>query len=536
MNKKDKEGGEKLLAQRAYALFDSYRSAYMREWQRLENNERMYRGDHWYDVPVTDPNEPRPVTPVIQSTVECVSADLMEQCPQAVIAPERGADGETAQIVEALIARNHDEGGYPIEYRKLVHDLLVGGYCVQEVGYDPSLNGGLGGAYIRSVDNRSILFDPLCDDMQEGRGVFKFSLRSRQWIEEHYPEKAPYIGEDVYAYDQRPMDEVLLADRRDALLLLEYWWKTAPDKNGRTRVHMALLCGGVVLADSRKLKPEGYFSHGLYPFILTPLYVRKGSCLGFGIVDLFEKQQRYADKLDQIVLKNAFMASRNKLLVTESSGFDEEDLKDWSKEVHRGESLSGITWFTTPPLPSYLMSYIEKIREDIKEESGANDSSRGNYRQGVTAASAIQALQEASTKRARMATEQLHEGFRQAVRMEIEVEREFNFYRRPVMITENGVTREVYFHSELLRYTEGRPVEFFISVKAAKQSKFSAAAQNELLLQLMQAGALTPRQTVELMRFDGQEQVLKILERDEEKEQKRWGAGEVLKINKGGKR
>lgn len=44
MNRKDTAPGEKLLAQQAYALFAAYRSAYMREWQRLENNERMYRG------------------------------------------------------------------------------------------------------------------------------------------------------------------------------------------------------------------------------------------------------------------------------------------------------------------------------------------------------------------------------------------------------------------------------------------------------------------------------------------------------------
>lgn len=516
MNRKDTAPGEKLLAQQAHALFAAYRSAYMREWQRLENNERMYRGDHWYDVPQTDPHEPRPVTPVIQSTIENVSADLMDQCPQALITPESGADSHVARVVEAVIARNHDVSGYPLEYRKLVHDLLVGGYCVQEVGYDPALNNGLGGAYIRSVDNRSILFDPLCDDMQEGRAVFKFSIRSRQWIEERYPEKAPFIGEDAYACADAPMDETLTADRRDALLLLEYWWKTPPDKNGRSRVHMALLCGGAVLEDSRRQKPEGYFAHGQYPFVLTPLYVRKGSCLGFGIVDLFEKQQRYADKLDQIVLKNAFMASRNKLLVTQSSGFDEEDLKDWSKEVHRGESLNGITWFSTPPLPSYLLGYIGRIREDIKEESGANDSSRGNFRQGVTAASAIQALQEASTKRARMATEQLHKAFRQAVRMEIEVEREFNFYLRPVTITENGESRECLFDSAQLLPTKERalPMEFFISVKASRQNKFAAAAQNELVLQLMQMGALRPRQAVELMLFEGKEQVLKVMDRD----------------------
>ena len=73
---------------------------------------------------------------------------------------------------------------------------------------------------------------------------------------------------------------------------------------------------------------------------------------------MFETQQRFADKLDQIVLKNALMASHNKLLVTEASGFDTEDLRDWSKEVHRGESLGGVTWFSTPPLPNYVIGYI----------------------------------------------------------------------------------------------------------------------------------------------------------------------------------
>ena len=515
----DKEASRK-LCDRAYKLFDEFRSAYRQEWMRLENNERIYRGDHWYDVPVTDENEPRPVTPIIQSTVENVSADLMDLAPEAIIRPESGADSQVAQVVEALIRRNHDVAGYTVEYQKLVHDLLVGGYCVQEVGYDPALNNGLGGAFIRHVDDRSILFDPLCDDMQEGRAVFKMSLRTREWFRDRYPKQYLQMGDDPYAASDAPSDDILRGDRRDSLLLLEYWWKTPTDREGVFAVHMALIAGGVVLEDSRNTKPQGYFAHGMYPFVLTPLYMRKGSPLGFGIVDLFEKQQRYADKLDQIVLKNAFMASHNKLLVTEASGFDEEDLKDWSKEVHRGESLNGVTWFSTPPLPAYLMTYIQRIREDIKEESGANDSSRGNFRQGVTAASAIQALQIASTKRARMATARLYEAFRQAVRMEIEVEREFTFFLRPVTVVVDGEERQELFDSDLLtrrdKGAEGLPMEFFISVKAAKQDPFSASAQNELILQLVQAGAIDAKRAVELMHFEGKDQVIKSMKNDNE--------------------
>ena len=80
MNAKQNENVEQL-----YTLFNEYRSAYAAEWERLDRCERVYRGEHWQDVPVQDENEPRPVTPVIQSTIENVRADLMDQMPEAIV-------------------------------------------------------------------------------------------------------------------------------------------------------------------------------------------------------------------------------------------------------------------------------------------------------------------------------------------------------------------------------------------------------------------------------------------------------------------
>lgn len=499
------------LAVRAYALFDSFRNAYAPEWQRLDKCERLYRGEHWQDVPMDDPNEPRPMTPVIHSTVENVAADLADDLPCAVITPENNVNARIAKIVEAVIARNHDAASYDVEYQKLIHDLLVAGCCVQEVGYDSAENGGLGGAFIRHTDVRCIMFDPLACDIQDGRAVFKFSLRSKEWIEQHFPDKAGELDDDLIACSYLPEDGTIKPDRKDAMLLIEYWRREYDSESDSFSVHMALLCGGVVLRDSQSVKPEGYFAHGQYPFIVTTLYPRKGSALGFGLCDLFEGQQRYADKLDQIVLKNALMASRNKLLVTEASGFDADDLADWSREVHRGESLSGVSWFSTPPLPAYITDYIARLHENVKEEGGANDSSRGSANNNVTAASAIYALQEASTKRTRMSSQRLHEAFRKAVRMEIEVEREFNFYLRPVVVTEDGTEREELFNSaDMTACTDGMslPIEFYVSIKAAKKSRFKASAQNEIAMQLLSMGAIQAEQAVELMVFDGKQQVL----------------------------
>ncbi len=511
---------KRALCEKAYGLFREFRGAYTGEWQRLENCERMYRGDHWHDVPRLDRNEPRPVTPIIQSTVENIKAELLDRVPEAVILPESPIDGDVARVIEAIIRQNHDADGYVKEYRNLVHDLLVGGYCVQEVGYDNALNSGLGGAFIRYVDARGILFDPLAADAQESRAVFKISLKTREFIQSRFPESAPFLTADAFGTPDAVEDGILHGDRSGAMLFLEYWWREYDAQTERASVHMAQIAGNRVLSDSRDTKPKGLFEHGLYPFLITPLFVRKGSCLGLGLVDMFETQQRYADKLDQIVLKNALMASHNKLLVTEASGFDIEDLRDWSREVHRGESLGGVTWFSTPPLPAYIIGYIDSIRESIKQESGANDFSRGMATGGVTAASAIAAMQEMSNKRARMIARMLHESFRDAVRLEIEVEREFNFFTRRVNVTIDGAVQERTFESVMLmRRVPGNallPIEFYISVKAQQETKYSAMSQNELALKMLQSSMMTPAQAVELMVFEGKDQLLKQLREQSE--------------------
>ena len=94
-------------AEQAYALFREFRDAYAAEWQRLDRCERMYRGDHWADVPESDPNEPRPVTPIIQSTIENVRADLMDQMPEAVITADDPEYEGTAELLTAVIRENH---------------------------------------------------------------------------------------------------------------------------------------------------------------------------------------------------------------------------------------------------------------------------------------------------------------------------------------------------------------------------------------------------------------------------------------------
>ena len=113
--------------EKLYTLFREYYDAYAAERARLDRCERMYRGDHWGDIPQKDAGEPRPVTPIIQSTVENVRADLIDYLPEAIISADSREYDELAELMTRIIRENHLRCAYDDEYAKLTHDLLVGG-------------------------------------------------------------------------------------------------------------------------------------------------------------------------------------------------------------------------------------------------------------------------------------------------------------------------------------------------------------------------------------------------------------------------
>ena len=502
-----------------YSLFNEFYEAYRPEWARLEKCEKMYRGEHWYDVPEGDRNEPRPVTPVLQSTIENVRADLVDYMPEAIISSDEPQYDALAEVFTHIIHENHLRCAYDEEYMKMTHDLLVGGYGVQQTGFDPDANGGVGGAFLCHVDSRSVMFDPLCSDLQDGRAVFKFTHHTREWFEQHYPEKADELREDGFM-TSLPREELLAPRWDQSILLIECWRRVYDPTRDRYNVHMVKLAGGLMLEDSRDIRPNGYFAHGEYPFVITKLFERKGSCLGYGFVDMFETSQRNSDKLDQIVMKNALLASHNKLLITGASGFDPADLRDWSKEVHQGDNLNGVSWFSTAPLPAYMLSYIADMRNSIKEESGANEFARGMTHAGVTSGTAIAALQEASSKRSRMAARNIHASFRRAVCQEIEIEREFTLRERceksvadiaGEMGGDGGALVRLSAVEKALASLGNMPAEFHVTVKVVKENAFSVMNNNETVFRLVSAGMITPDVGLQLLIFDGKDQAVQLM-------------------------
>lgn len=505
-------------------LYNEFKEAYAEEWDRLTRNEKIYHGDHWSDATKTDANEPQPTTPIVFSTVENIRADLQDEYPEAVIRPEGMLNEKIAKVLTKIVAQNHEAMDYALEYNDLTHDLLVGGYMVQEVGWDTTMNYGLGGAYIRHVSNKNILFDPLCANIQDGRAVFKIDRLPSSWFKQHYPDYAEHFsgGSDLVPNDHFSFGTEVESTSNEYMILLEAWIRTFDAEKQTYGIHMVQIAGGQLLQSSYIEKQEGYFKHGQYPFIVTPLYKIKGSPLGYGVVDMFANLQQYSDKLSQILLKNALTAGKTRMLVQKGACDDIDALADYSRQVVEMELLGGVTFLQDKPLPSYMMQYMMNMQQAIKEESGSNDFSRGNTTGGVTAASAITALQEMSSKRSRMEARVIHSGFAKAVRMELEVEREFEIMERTVDIMVDGQMETVKvadaFFQDLGEGMDKMPIEFAISIKPMRETRFAKLANNELVLQVMtmyQGRPIDPAIMIEAMEFDGKDVLLEKLRRAE---------------------
>jgi hypothetical protein len=201
---------------------------------------------------------------------------------------------------------------------------------------------------------------------------------------------------------------------------------------------------------------------------------------------------------------------------------NEEEFADWTKPfIHTNGSLGqdSIMPVETKPLPGNYLQVLQNKIDELKETTGNRDISTGGTTSGVTAASAIAAMQEAGSKLSRDNNKSSYRAFRKMCVMVIELIRQFYDLPRCFRIMgNNGAARYVeYSNAGIQPQHQGfdhgvdmgyRTPLFDIEVTAQKQSPYSKMSQNELALQFYQAGFFNPQMAdqalacLDMMDFD----------------------------------
>lgn len=496
---------------------------------RIVDNEQWFKLRHWEQIGASrNPGDPMPASAWLFSSVANKHADAMDNIPIPAVLPRERSDEPDAKILSSVLPTVLEYNNYEQVYSDLWWYKLKSGTAVHGVFWDPKKNNGLGDIDIRSLDLLNLYWEPGITDIQKSRNMFHVELVDKDTIRAQYPDvldrtlASPTIDVSKYIYD----DSV---DTSDKTVVVDWYYKR--ESGGRSVVHYCKFCSGEVLYASENdpaYAQRGYYDHGLYPFVFDTLYPEAGTPAGLGVVDVCKSPQIYIDKLDQVLLKHAVMGARPRFFVRGDGAVNEDEFADWSKDfvhyVGSGNPNESIMPIEIAPLADIYATVREVKIEELKETSGNRDFSQGGTASGVTAASAISALQEAGSKLSRDMIKSSYRAFSKVCELCIELMRQFYEERRWFrVIGETGLMEYVQFTGRQIAQkptggefatAEGFRVPIFdIKVSAQKGSPFAAVAQNERAKELYGMGFFRPDLSdqslaaLEMMDFEGIEKV-----------------------------
>jgi len=437
---------------------------------------------------------PRTGTPVLYATYRQELADAVEMMPEAVFLARRREDEARAARLTAL-------------HRAVLERMDFARVYVQICEYRARLGVGFcetmvvrGEPKVAAFDPRAILTDPLAEELQEGRAVFKVSYHTQEYYRAHYPGAFRRMRPDEEVLGAPPANEKLTA-------LLTAYYKTY--RGGRAAVHQMKIAGGAVLYDSRRDHPQGLYPHGEYPFVAWYYDRLPGTPWGFGAFDYLAPVQRYIDKLDTLILQNLARGARPRLMVNRAAGLDIAALQDEEQEVVLADRIdeSALRWQESAPLAPYAVEMLGRKCDMLKSESGQNAASRGELPASSSSGTAISMLQAAGSKRTNLHQETINQAYLRMTRQVVSLLAAFG-------------TRD-----ESYRTAEGYAVlgsadaqgawEFDLQVRLQQLPKYESVYQNQLLMQLLQMGVLPARTAFGLMDLSNKEAILKALEETE---------------------
>lgn len=445
-------------------------------------------------------------------------ADAMDSMPEVMCLPREARDRESAGLLTEVLPVILEQNKFETTYSECWYDKLKHGSACYGVFWNTTLDGGLGNVDIRRIDILNLFWEPGISNLQSSKNIFHVELCDNEALRSKYPVLTDSLSSPTFDTSKYIYDDAV--DTSDKSAVVDWYYKKHEGR--KTVLHFCKFCNGVLLYASEndpRYAVRGFYDHGKYPFFLDKLYTVQGTPCGFGVIDMMRGTQNQIDALGTSIVKNARMAATRRFFVRSDGSINEKEFADWSLPfVHyqgSGDPNSSIMPIEMPILSGVYVSILNNKIEELKETSGNRDFSQGIAGKGVTAASAIAALQEAGSKTSRDMIYASYRVFEDICAVVINLVKQF--YTIPRCFRISGKGGDVLFKycgaDDLLREGGGEPL-FDIKVRACKKSAFSRASQNELACRLYEMGIFTPEFSkqaelcLSMMDFDGKDDIL----------------------------
>ena len=468
-------------------------------------------------------------------------ADFMDSFPKANVLAREADDEEEAQILSKILPAIEEHTDAEQVYNTAGYDFLIDGTAITSVLWDPMAHDGMGDIKKTNVDIHNVFWQPGIEDIQQSKYFFDVSVADVNDVKLQYPDIADRIGGGKQGFITEYIHDDNINHQNDIEIINCYYKKlemrpvlinidpqtVAQHLVPREILHMAIIIGDqcVFCSEDNPEYQDGFYKHGKYPYVFRKCFPVKDSPCGFGYLDIMKYPQRDIDKLDQAIMKNTMMKAKPRWWVKKNADINKEAFADWNEEiveVGSGDLGSAVQQMDVDTLPAIVETHLEAKIDELKEISGNRDFSQGSTASGVTAASAIAALQEAGSKLSRDINKAMYRGSREEYYLEIELIRQFYTEPRTFRIDDGSGRYEYMDYSNVniapqdITTPEGtrhKKSIFDLEVSAEKQSPFSRASQNETAKELYQLGLFAPDNAtsalvcLDMMEFEGKEKI-----------------------------
>lgn len=522
---------------KAQDLLTRYKQGKANLERRIIDDELWWQIRHWEAV---DPRQrpdhaqdglphPRPSSAWLFNVLTSKHADMMDNYPEPLVLPREQSDEEAAKLLSDVLPAILDACNYNDTYDANAWEKIKHGTSITAITWDPEAENGIGDISIKPVDLLKVYWEPGITDIQDSKNLFIADLYDKELLKERYP-NADVNGTTLDVAQYRYDDTV---DTTDKVVVVDWYYKVGrPD--GRKLLHYVKFCGDSILYASEndpQLRDVGWYKHGMYPVVFDTLYPEKGTPVGFGLISVCKDPQLYIDQLSANIQQTSMMGTKKRWFVPEGVDINDRDFLDWDKPFVRYTGAwtdDRVHEITVRPLDGIYFNVLQAKIDELKETSSNRDVTNGSTSSGVTAASAISALQEAGNKNSRDMILGSYRAESRKYIMEIELIREKYDLPRTFRIAgrQPGSYEFVALDNSGMRDqpavgADGTPIMddsgeplmrhpvFDLKVSSQKRNPFSRMEANERAMQLYAAGFYNPERAqeaslaLEMMDFEG---------------------------------
>lgn len=489
---------------------------------RIRDNERLYNSWFMRRSAVLQ-KEPLDETPFIFSAIENAVADASENYPSPNILERSGAGSAAAEKLSKIIPVCLEMNSFKKKWKEIIRSKLKHGTGIFGVFY----NEQKGEIDIRRCNILDVYCDVHLEDIQDSPFFFCVSAIDNTLLKETYPEfKALFCGD---AQVEQLTDSYKIKNRSE---VIDCYYK----KTDGT-LHLVKFCKNTVIMateDMEDYKETGLYDHGMYPFIFDNLYPKENCPFGYGMIDIAKPTQTVIDKLGMAITRNIMQTSAVRYFSKQNGGVNENEFKNLEKQiVHYEGDSDGIKIIQGTPLNQYATAYRETKKDELKELLSNRDFQQGSTSGGVTAASAIETLQQAGEKRSRSMIDDTYATYKKIVYMVIELLRQFHNDKKEYRsddeygqksfiefcsseLYEEGETTERFNEEtgEYERHTDFTALQFDIDVVPQRENPYTKESANNTILTFWGSGMFNPEtyeqaiMALKNMNFDGKEKLI----------------------------